>query len=57
MRKGDAIIMKIGDTILDAAAESGIDKVGALSTTSRHAMHSSIKNTSQISEMLPMDNI
>ena len=32
-------------------------KIGVFLTTSRHATHSSTKNTSQLSEMLPMENI
>ena len=57
VKKGNTRIMHVGDTILAAAVEAKIDKIGALYTTIRHATHSSTKNIYQISEMLPMDNI
>ena len=57
VRKGDSSIMHVGYTILAAAVEAGIDEIGAFSTTSRHATHLSTENTSQILEMLLMDNI
>ena len=57
VRKGDSSILHVGDTILAAAAEPELMKIGAFSTTSRHATHLSMENTSKISEMLLMDNI
>ena len=43
VRKGDASIMHVVDTILAAVTKSGIDEMCALSATSRHATHSSTK--------------
>ena len=49
--------MHMSDTILAAAAKAIINKIFAFLTTSWHAMHSSMENTYQISDMLPIENI
>ena len=49
--------MHVENIILTAAEEAGINKMGALLTTSQHATHSSMENTYQILEMLLIDNI
>ena len=50
-------VMRVGYTILDAAAESGIDKIGAFSTINQHTMPSSMENICQTSEMLLTEKI
>ena len=57
MKKGDARIMHMGDTILSAEAEAGIDENWCLLYNQSTCNAFINKNTSQISEMLPMENI
>ena len=57
MRKGDASIMYVGNTILDAAAEAGIDENWSL--LDNHSTRNTFINVKYLSniEMLLMDNI
>ena len=57
MKTVSTSIIPVGDIILADAAEAGINKNCAFSTTSRHATHSSMENTYQISKILSMVNI
>ena len=57
VRKGDASIMHVGDIILDAAAEAGIDENLCLLNNQSKCNAFINRNASQISEMLLMDNI
>ena len=57
VRKGDARIMHVGNTILDAAAETGIDENWCLLDNQLICNAFINGNTSQISEMLLMENI
>ena len=49
--------MHVGDNILSAAAEAGIDENWCLIDNQLTCNAFINKDTSQISEMLPMDNI
>ena len=53
----NANIIFVGDTIMVAVAEAGIDTTGVSSTTSQHATLSSTENICQTSDMLLMGNI
>ena len=57
LRKGDVSIMHMGDTILVAAAETGIDENWCLHDNQSTCNAFINRNTSQISEMLLMDKI
>ena len=56
MRKGDASIMHVGNIILAAAAEAGIDENWCLIDNHSTCNTFINGNTSQILEMLLMDN-
>ena len=57
MRKGDDNIMHVGDTILSAEAKAGIDENWYLLDNQLTCSTFINGNTSQILEMLLMDNI
>ena len=57
VRKGDSIIMHVGNTILSAAAEAGIDENECLLDNQSTCNAFINGNTSQISEIHLMENI
>ena len=57
MKKGNASIMHVGDTILAAAVEAGINENLCLLNNQLTCNAFINENTSQVSEILPMGNI